>query len=44
MPEQMPHAGARPLFLIIIVVVVVGSWIIYRYFAPKSWRGDHPVY
>jgi methanethiol S-methyltransferase len=35
MPESVSHAGAWAVSLIMIVVV---SWIFYRYFAPKSWR------
>ena len=35
MPESVSHAGAWALSVIMIVVV---SWIFYRYFAPKSWR------
>lgn len=35
MSEQAAHGGAWALSAIMIVVV---SWIFYRYFAPKSWR------
>jgi protein-S-isoprenylcysteine O-methyltransferase Ste14 len=35
MPESISHAGAWALSAIMIVVV---SWIFYRYFAPKNWR------
>ena len=35
MPESVSHAGAWAVSLIMILVV---SWIFYRYFAPKSWR------
>ena len=35
MTESTSHAGAWALSVIMIVVV---SWIFYRYFAPKSWR------
>lgn len=35
MPESISHTGAWGLSLIMIVVV---SWIFYRYFAPKTWR------
>ena len=35
MPESVSHAGAWAVSMIMIVVV---SWIFYRYFAPKSWR------
>ena len=35
MPEEIAHSGAWAIALIMIVVV---SWIFYRYFAPQSWR------
>jgi len=35
MPESISHAGAWGLSLIMIVVV---SWVFYRYFAPRTWR------
>ena len=35
MTEVILHSGAWALSLIMIVVV---SWIFYRYFAPKTWR------
>lgn len=35
MPEEIVHSGAWTIALIMIVVV---SWIFYRYFAPHSWR------
>ena len=35
MKEHVAHSGAWGLALIMIVV---GSWLFYRYFAPKSWR------
>ena len=35
MTEVIAHSGAWALSLIMIVVV---SWIFYRYFAPKTWR------
>jgi protein-S-isoprenylcysteine O-methyltransferase Ste14 len=35
MNELAAHSGAWALSLIMIVVV---SWIFYRYFAPKTWR------
>ena len=35
MIESFEHSGAWGIALIVIVVV---SWLFYRYFAPKSWR------
>lgn len=35
MNEGIPHAGAWGLAAIMIVVA---SWVFYRYFAPKTWR------
>lgn len=35
MPEEIAHSGAWAIALIMIVLV---SWIFYRYFAPQSWR------
>ena len=35
MSEEIAHSGAWAIALIMIVVV---SWIFYRYFAPHSWR------
>lgn len=35
MNEEITHSGAWPLAIIMIVVV---SWILYRYLAPKSWH------
>jgi protein-S-isoprenylcysteine O-methyltransferase Ste14 len=35
MKEHVAHSGAWGLALIMIVVA---SWLFYRYFAPKSWR------
>ncbi len=35
MSEQIGHSGVWALAVIMIVVV---SWIFYRYFAPKNWR------
>ena len=35
MNELIAHSGAWALSIIMIVVV---SWIFYRYFAPKNWR------
>lgn len=35
MNEPFAHAGAWGITLIVVVLV---SWIFYRYFAPKNWR------
>lgn len=35
MPEGFAHSGA---WTIALVMIVVASWIFYRYFAPHSWR------
>src|SRR6266545_5277646 len=35
MNDLIAHSGAWPLSIIMIVVV---SWMFYRYFAPKNWR------
>ncbi len=35
MNEEIAHSGAWPL---VIIMIVVASWIFYRYFSPKSWR------
>ena len=35
MNEEFSHSGAWP---ITILMIVVASWIFYRYFAPKTWR------
>ncbi|MGI8738250.1 MAG: methyltransferase family protein [Gammaproteobacteria bacterium] len=35
MNEPIPHSGAWGIALI---VIVIASWLFYRYFAPKSWR------
>ena len=35
MNEQISHSGVWALAVIMIVVV---SWLFYRYFAPKNWR------
>ena len=35
MNEEFSHSGVWP---IAILMIVVASWIFYRYFAPKSWR------
>lgn len=35
MKEHIAHSGAWGLALIVIVLV---SWMLYRYLAPKTWR------
>jgi len=35
MKENIAHSGAWALA---IIMIVVASWIFYRYFAPKTWR------
>lgn len=35
MKEYIAHSGAWAIALIVIVIV---SWLLYRYLAPKSWR------
>lgn len=35
MNENIAHSGAWGLT---VIMVVVASWIFYRYFAPKTWR------
>jgi len=35
MNEPIPHSGAWGIALI---VIVIASWLFYRYFAPKGWR------
>ena len=35
MNENIAHSGAWAIALIVIVIV---SWLLYRYLAPKSWR------
>jgi len=35
MNEEFSHSGVWP---IAILMIVVASWVFYRYFAPKSWR------
>lgn len=35
MDKQIAHSGAWGLAIIVIVIV---SWIFYRYFAPRNWR------
>ena len=35
MKEDIAHSGA---WGIAVIMIVVASWIFYRYFAPKTWR------
>ena len=35
MSAHLAHSGAWPLA---IIMIVVASWLFYRYFAPKGWR------
>src|SRR5512146_2647528 len=35
MSVHVTHSGTWPLA---IIMVVVASWLFYRYFAPKGWR------
>ena len=35
MNQQIPHSEAWGL---VVVMVVVASWLLYHYFAPKTWR------
>ncbi|MBL8996269.1 MAG: isoprenylcysteine carboxylmethyltransferase family protein [Gemmatimonadales bacterium] len=35
MERPIAHSGAWPLA---IIMVVVASWLVYRYLAPKTWR------
>ena len=35
MTELIAHSG---VWILAIVVIVVASWIFYRYFAPKTWH------
>ncbi len=35
MEQNIAHSGAWPLAIIMIVVI---SWLLYRYLAPKTWR------
>ncbi len=35
MDEHFAHSGVWGLA---IIVIVVASWLFYRYFAPKTWR------
>ena len=35
MDEQIEHSGVWGLA---VIMIVVASWIFYRYFAPKNWR------
>lgn len=35
MNETISHSGLWP---ITVIMIVIASWIFYRYFAPKTWR------
>ena len=35
MKLYIAHSGAWPLA---VIMIVVASWLFYRYFAPKGWR------
>ena len=35
MNETIPHSGA---WFLTVLMIVIASWIFYRYFAPKTWR------
>lgn len=35
MNDEIAHSGVWPLA---VIMIVVASWIFYRYFAPKNWR------
>ena len=35
MSDEVSHSGA---WAIALIVIVVASWLFYRYFAPRSWR------
>lgn len=35
MKEHVTHSGVWPLA---VIMIVVASWVVYRYLAPKSWR------
>ena len=35
MNEHIPHSGA---WFLAALMIVIASWIFYRYFAPKTWR------
>lgn len=35
MPQTIAHSGA---WIITIFMIVIASWVFYRYFAPKNWR------
>ncbi|MEQ1760688.1 MAG: isoprenylcysteine carboxylmethyltransferase family protein [Vicinamibacterales bacterium] len=35
MPEQIAHSGA---WAVTAIMIVVASWVFYRYLAPKTWR------
>ena len=35
MPQNIAHSGT---WVIAIFMIVIASWVVYRYLAPKSWR------
>lgn len=35
MNEQIAHSGA---WILALIMIVVASWVLYRYLAPKTWR------
>lgn len=35
MDQRIPHSEAWGL---VVIMALVGSWLLYRYFAPKTWR------
>jgi len=35
MKENIAHSGAWGLA---VIMIVVASWVFYRYFAPKTWH------
>src|SRR3989338_3166846 len=35
MPQNIAHSGA---WIIAIFMIVIASWVFYRYIAPKNWR------
>jgi hypothetical protein len=35
MDQRIPHSEAWGL---VVIMALVASWLLYRYFAPKTWR------
>jgi Mg2+ and Co2+ transporter CorA len=33
--EQIAHSG---VWGIAVIMIVIASWVLYRYLAPKTWR------